>query len=132
MLCLQNEMFAVAWIVLTWREVPSARTTFKIQRGRATMASARATLPDKEIGNCEDGKVINGPFYRPMYFYPLIIAIVDTPPFQRLKDIKQLGRTSYIYTGRVHSRFDHSLGTCHITRLIVKILRKETKIWKSD
>ena len=92
------------------------------------MTSTRATLPDRETGNGEDGKVINDPFYGPMHFHPLIIAIMDTLPFQRLRDIKQLGATSYIYPGGVHTRFDHSLGTCHITGLIVKILKERNRI----
>ena len=88
------------------------------------MASTRATAFEKDIGNYDDGKVINDPIYGPMYFRPAIISIIDTPQFQRLRDIKQLGGTCYIYPGGIHTRFDHSLGTCHITGRVLKILKE--------
>ena len=88
------------------------------------MTSTRATILERDNDNIDYGKVINDAFYGPMYFMPLLIAIIDTPEFQRLRDIKQLGGTCYIYPTGVHTRFDHALGTCHITGLILKILRE--------
>ncbi len=41
--------------------------------------------------------------------------ITDSPLFRRLKRIKQLGLVSEFYNGASHTRFDHSLGTLHIT-----------------
>lgn len=37
-------------------------------------------------------------------------AIVDTAPFQRLRRIRQLAWTEYVYPGATHTRFEHSLG----------------------
>ena len=91
------------------------------------MASTRATVFEKELANYDDGKVINDPFYGPMYFPPPIVTIIDTRQFQRLRDIKQLGGTCYIYPGGIHTRFDHSLGTCHITGRVLKILKERNK-----
>ena len=90
------------------------------------MTATRAAYVE-ESSSYDDGKVINDPFYGPMYFHPLIIAIIDTPEFQRLRYIKQLGATCYIYPGGIHTRFDHSLGTCHITGLVLKIIRERNK-----
>lgn len=40
--------------------------------------------------------------------------VVNHPAFQRLRRIKQLGWTDYIYPGASHTRFEHSLGVMHL------------------
>lgn len=51
-----------------------------------------------------------------------IKAIIDTPSFQRLRRIKQLGLGHLIYPGAVHTRFNHMLGTGFITKKIIEQL----------
>ncbi|MEZ6125712.1 MAG: HD domain-containing protein [Planctomycetaceae bacterium] len=46
-------------------------------------------------------------------FTPRVRAVVDTPEFQRLRQITQLALTSRIYPGAIHSRFEHALGVYH-------------------
>lgn len=41
---------------------------------------------------------------------PRVIEIVDHPAFQRLRRIRMLGPTHFVYPGAVHTRFEHSLG----------------------
>lgn len=49
----------------------------------------------------------------------IILDLINTREFQRLRRIKQLGGSVYTFHGAEHSRFGHSLGVYEITRLIV-------------
>jgi HD superfamily phosphohydrolase len=50
------------------------------------------------------------------------IAVVDTPEFQRLRGIKQLGTTSLVFPGAVHTRFEHSIGTLHMADRLLQAM----------
>ena len=46
----------------------------------------------------------------------IIMDLINTPEFQRLRRIKQLGTSSFTFHGAEHSRFGHCLGVYEITR----------------
>lgn len=53
--------------------------------------------------------------------------VVQTRPFQRLRRIKQLGLSEFVYPGATHSRFAHSVGVFHTARqLMARIKRQQT------
>lgn len=51
--------------------------------------------------------------------------IIDHPYFQRLRRIKQLGMTHYVYPGALHTRFHHALGALHLMREAIEVLRNK-------
>lgn len=53
---------------------------------------------------------------------PFILDLIDTPAFQRLRHIRQLGLASIVYPGAEHSRFVHMLGTYHLSRRVLRQL----------
>ena len=71
-------------------------------------------------------KIINDPVYGfinvPGDF---IFDLIEHPWFQRLRNIKQLGLTSFVYPGANHSRFQHCLGALHLMDMAIKTLRSK-------
>eukprot|EP00698_Gefionella_okellyi_P005718 TRINITY_DN15181_c0_g1_i1.p1 TRINITY_DN15181_c0_g1~~TRINITY_DN15181_c0_g1_i1.p1 ORF type:complete len:480 (-),score=89.48 TRINITY_DN15181_c0_g1_i1:1371-2810(-) len=70
----------------------------------------------------EDGKLINDPIHGHIRLNRICLDIVDTPEFQRLRDLKQLGTTYFIFPGASHCRFEHSIGVCHLAGALVERL----------
>jgi len=65
-------------------------------------------------------EVFMDPIYGSIYVdYDVILKIINTTAFQRLRRIKQLSSVSMIYHGAEHSRFSHSLGTYNVARMFL-------------
>lgn len=75
-------------------------------------------------------KIINDPVYGFVRIpYEIIFDLIEHPYFQRLRRIKQLGLSSYVYPGAVHTRFHHAIGAMHLMTLAIEVLRsKRTEI----
>jgi uncharacterized protein len=69
-------------------------------------------------------KIINDPVYG-FISIPgdFLFDIIEHPWFQRLRNIKQLGLTSFVYPGANHSRFQHGLGALHLMEMAISTLR---------
>lgn len=57
---------------------------------------------------------IRDPLHGSMYFSDTEVSILDTPEYQRLRAIKQLGFSEFSFPGATHNRYLHSLGVCHL------------------
>ena len=55
--------------------------------------------------------------------HELIFDIIEHPYFQRLRRIKQLGLSDYVYPGAIHTRFHHALGAFYLMRRALSILK---------
>ncbi|MBK6389427.1 MAG: HD domain-containing protein [Saprospiraceae bacterium] len=71
-------------------------------------------------------KIINDPVYG-FTTIPdeLIYDLIQHPYFQRLRRIRQLGLTDYVYPGATHSRFQHALGALHLMTIAIDSLRSK-------
>jgi len=69
-------------------------------------------------------KIINDPVYGFISInHEIIFDLIEHPYFQRLRRISQLGLSSYVYPGAVHSRFHHALGATHLMQQAIITLR---------
>lgn len=50
--------------------------------------------------------------------------LIETPEFQRLRRIKQLGFSEFTFPGATHSRFAHSIGVYHNARKLMRVIQK--------
>lgn len=64
-------------------------------------------------------KQISDPVHGSIDLTPLEVKIINTPTFQRLTRIGQLGLVHLVFPGARYSRFAHSLGVCHLTGRIL-------------
>ena len=57
---------------------------------------------------------VRDPIHRFIELRPAERGAVDAMVFQRLREIRQLAMTHLVYPGAMHTRFEHSLGVCHV------------------
>ncbi|XP_054651205.1 deoxynucleoside triphosphate triphosphohydrolase SAMHD1 isoform X2 [Dunckerocampus dactyliophorus] len=72
----------------------------------------------------QTNKVFNDPIHGHVELHPLLVKIIDTPQFQRLRNIKQLGGTYFVFPGASHNRFEHSIGVGYLAGQLVKALNE--------
>jgi HD superfamily phosphohydrolase len=71
-------------------------------------------------------KIFNDPVYGFIHLpRGIVFDLVEHPYFQRLRRIKQLGMTHYVYPGALHTRFHHALGAVHLVSLALDSLRSK-------
>ena len=68
-------------------------------------------------------KTFNDPIHGHIELSPLSISIIDTPQYQRLRDISQLGGVYFVFPGAASKRFEHCIGVAHLAKTFVKQLK---------
>ena len=70
-------------------------------------------------------KIITDPIHGDIYLSRFERALVDSPPFQRLRRIRQLGMVHLVYPGATHTRFSHALGALRVVQDLLDIILEQ-------
>ncbi len=71
-------------------------------------------------------KIFNDPVYGFVSIpYGILFDLIEHPYFQRLRRIKQVSLTHYVYPGALHTRFHHALGALHLMIQAIDTLRSK-------
>ncbi len=62
--------------------------------------------------------IIKDEIHGTIEFDELEARIIDSAMFQRLRRIKQMSVTNLVYPGANHTRFEHSIGTAHLSEVM--------------
>ena len=71
---------------------------------------------------CKNYKIIQDKIHGMINISQLAIIIIDTPIFQRLRNLKQLGVCYLVFPNAVHTRFEHSIGAYHLAKKLLNNL----------
>ncbi|MCL2285739.1 MAG: HD domain-containing protein [Firmicutes bacterium] len=77
--------------------------------------------------NSVRAKTIHDPVWGSIEYSEWEMQIIDSPLFQRLRDINQVGLAMLTYPAARHSRFEHSLGVLAATKKICEKIQNNSK-----
>jgi uncharacterized protein len=79
-----------------------------------------------------DIEIVRDPLWNTIRLDPAAVRIIDSPEFQRLRHVRQLGLAYLVYPGAHHTRFDHALGVYHLTRRALRLLAERDELAALD
>ncbi len=68
------------------------------------------------------GSVVRDPVHGDIHLSSDELALLDTRAMQRLRGVRQLGTAYLVFPGAQHTRFEHSLGTMHLTGRMIEAI----------
>jgi HD superfamily phosphohydrolase len=77
-------------------------------------------------------EIIRDPLWNNIRLDPISSELIDTPAFQRLRYVRQLGLAFLVYPGATHSRFEHALGTYHLARRTLALFEEQEEYQAID
>ncbi len=71
-------------------------------------------------------KIVNDPVYGFINInFDIVFDLMEHPWFQRLRRIRQLGLSNYVYPGATHTRFQHALGAVYLMDEAIYVIRSK-------
>lgn len=67
-------------------------------------------------------KYIYDSIHKQILVHPTVLTIINTYPFQRLRYLKQLSVTDYVFPTANHTRFEHSIGVSYLAGKIIRCI----------
>jgi len=100
------------------------------------LSTTHPAIDKQDDSNYDNNKNLNSKYARThitmkdiLYNYidlsTIVVQIINTTIFQRLRYLKQLGLCFYVYPSAGHSRFEHSIGTSYLANLMMTTLQEK-------
>ncbi len=72
--------------------------------------------------------MVRDPVHGDVYLTHEEFAVLDAREMQRLRGIKQLGTAHLVFPGAVHTRFEHSIGTCFAAQQMIDAINLSAEL----
>ncbi|VDN99138.1 unnamed protein product [Rodentolepis nana] len=80
-------------------------------------------MPSKHL--TEKSKVFQDPVHGLIEVDQILLRFIDTPEFQRLRRLHQLGLANHVYPACTHTRFEHCLGTYYLSKRLTDAINAD-------
>ncbi|XP_073710074.1 uncharacterized protein [Misgurnus anguillicaudatus] len=104
---------------------PPESLASQLPAGPSSGSPLPPSTPVKRTSRGREIKIFNDSIHGHIELHPLLVKIIDTPQFQRLRNIKQLGGAYWVFPGASHNRFEHSIGVAYLAGCLINSLQEK-------